>query len=70
MGARGPVNFDFRYFCRAETEVQTLVAGGNVAAGGGRESRLAVYLDARAQPIAIAARAAQGDGEPVREPLR
>ena len=59
------MDFDFRNFCRAQAEVQALVAGRNVTAGGGRESRLAVHLDFRAQPIAIAARAAQRDGEPV-----
>ncbi len=65
MGAGGPANFYFGCFRVAEAEVEALIAGGNVAAGGGGEARLAVDLDASAQAIAIAARAAQGDREPV-----
>src|SRR6202142_2966059 len=65
MDARGPVNFHFGHFGLAEAKVQTLVAGRNVAAGRGRESLLTVDLHARTQPIATAARSAQGDGKPI-----
>ena len=65
MDARGPVNFHLGHFGRAEAKVQTLVAGRNVATGRGRESLLTIDLHARTQPVAIAARSAQGDGKPV-----
>src|ERR1700733_8411225 len=65
MGAGRPMNFDLRDFSGAEAEVQALVARGNVASGGGRESYLAIHQHARAKPIAIAACSTQGDGKPM-----
>ncbi len=49
----------------AEAEVETLVIGAHVAARGTRKTSPAVHVYARAVAIAIAAGAAESNGEPV-----
>src|ERR1700693_225112 len=65
MDGRGPVNFHFWHVGGAQGKVATPLAGRYVTPGRGRESLLTVDLHARTQPIAIAARSAQGDGKPI-----
>src|SRR5580700_9115603 len=66
MSSRGPEYFNFGGLGAAQPEVQALVVCRFVTSGGGGEARLAVHQHARAETIAVAARAAQGDRQPVR----
>src|SRR5580704_5575949 len=65
MNTRWPHHLHLSAFRRSESKMKTLVTCGCVAAGGSRESRLSVYFDPRAESVTIAARAAQGNHQPV-----
>src|SRR5580693_1294882 len=65
MNTRWPHHFYLSAFRRSEAKMKTLVICRSVAAGGGRESRLSVYFDSRAESITVAACAAQRNDQPV-----
>ena len=65
MSAGRPIDFHLSLVGRAQPEMKAFVAGRKITAGGGGESRLPVYPHARAKAIAVAARAAKSDRQPV-----
>src|SRR5580704_13918755 len=65
MNARWPHHLHLSAFRRSESKMKTLVACGCVAAGRSGESRLSVYFDPRTESVTVAARAAQGNHQPV-----
>src|SRR5258708_18509937 len=68
-GARWPQNLHRRASCGAESKMNALVAGGEIASPGGGVLRLSIHQEAGPEPIPVAACAAKGDGKPVPAPL-
>src|SRR5271166_1319813 len=66
MNAGRPFDIDLSFIGGAQSEMQTFIARRFIASRCGGKARLAIHLHPRTQSIAVAARAPQRDGEPVR----
>src|SRR5258708_14071113 len=66
MRSRRPVHVNLSGLCRCQSKMQALIVCRFVATCGCGKPCLSVHLHASPKPIAIAARATQGDGEPMR----